>query len=106
MISFIIPAYNEEALLGRTLRALRFSAGESLKNQRHEVIVVDDASTDRTAQIAEQQGARVVSVNKRHIAAVRNAGAREAQGDIFIFVDADTTVSPQVLRAALDALHN
>ncbi len=104
MISFIIPAYNEESLLGRTLRALRYSAGEALQGQLYEVIVVDDASTDRTSQIAEEQGARVVAVNKRHIAAVRNAGAREAQGDIFIFIDADTIVSPAVLGAALDAL--
>ena len=75
-ISFIIPAYNEERLLGQTLSAIDQAAralGEPV-----EVIVVDDASTDRTAAIAQEHWARVVSVKCRQIAATRNAGAREA----------------------------
>src|SRR4029453_4170295 len=70
MISIIIPAYNEEALLDGTLTAIR-AAAETLASP-YEVIVVDDGSTDRTAAIASAHGARVVTVKLRHIAAARN----------------------------------
>lgn len=104
MISFIIPAYNEEALIGHTIDRLRLSAHDCMGDQPHEIIVVDDASTDGTAEVARRGGARVVSVNKRQIAAVRNAGAREARGDILFFVDADTLVPEATLASALEAL--
>lgn len=100
--SFILPAHNEERYLGRTLRALREAA--AALSLPHEIIVVDDASTDGTAQLAEAHGARVLSVNLRQIAAVRNAGARVASGKAFLFVDADTIVSEAVLREAVAAL--
>ena len=103
MISFIVPAYNEEALIGRTLEALTQAAQDI--EEPFEIVVADDASSDRTAAIAEAHGARVVSVNRRQIAATRNAGAREATGDRLIFVDADTVVSTEVVRAAIDAMN-
>lgn len=102
MISFIVPAYNEERCLGATLDALHEAgraAGES-----YEVLVVDDASTDRTALIAQRHCALLVSVAHRQIAATRNSGARKANGDLFIFVDADTIVDAAVVRAAVKAL--
>ncbi|MEY2880001.1 MAG: Poly-beta,6-N-acetyl-D-glucosamine synthase [Verrucomicrobiota bacterium] len=102
MISVIIPAHNEEAGLGETLRAVRAALHEVPRP--HEVIVVDDASTDRTAAIAREHGATVVAVAHRQIAATRNSGARAARGDVFVFVDADTRVDAGVLRAALAAL--
>lgn len=101
-VSFIIPAHNEEALLGRTLQTLAASA--AALGEPHEIIVVDDDSTDRTAEIAGALGARVVSVRLRHIGAARNAGAREAKSDVLVFVDADTLVPAPVLRAALAAI--
>jgi hypothetical protein len=70
----------------------------------YEIIVANDASTDRTSEIALDHGARVISVNHRQIAATRNAGAAAAAGDILIFVDADTTVTEPALRGAIDAL--
>jgi len=103
MISFIVPAYNEEALIGRTLESLNRAAGSLA--EACEIIVADDASTDRTAAIAESHGARVVRVELRQIAATRNAGAREANGDKLIFVDADTVVTNEVVRAAIEAMH-
>lgn len=102
MISFIVPAYNEELLLGGTLRGLH-AAAESL-DEPYEIIVVDDASTDRTGTIAKENRARVVPVAHRQIAATRNSGARAASGDFLIFVDADTLVNEPVVRAALNAL--
>jgi glycosyltransferase involved in cell wall biosynthesis len=102
MISFIVPAHNEDALLGRTLSALHKSVqalGES-----YEIIVVDDASTDLTREIAMEHNVRVISVSHRQIAATRNAGAAVAIGDILVFVDADTIVPEQALRAAIQAL--
>src|SRR5690349_17717500 len=103
MISFIVPAYNEEALIGRTLDAInRVGAG---LEEPFEIVVADDASSDNTAEIARAHGAHVVSVNRRQIAATRNAGAREASGDRLIFVDADTVVTHEAVRAAVNAMN-
>jgi glycosyltransferase involved in cell wall biosynthesis len=102
MISFIVPAHNEEYELPGALGAIR--AAVEAARQSFEIIVVDDASTDATAKIAKAAGAMVVPVHYRHIAAVRNAGARVARGDIFFFVDADTCILPAHVTGALDAL--
>lgn len=102
MISFVIPAHNEEKLLGSTLAAIAEASGQI--GEAHEVIVASDASTDRTAEIAAEHGARVVSLHRRQIAAARNAGAQEAIGDLLIFVDADTQMTASALQAALRAL--
>jgi glycosyltransferase involved in cell wall biosynthesis len=102
MFSFVIPAHNEEALLGATLRALQ-SAAQTVAIP-FELIVVDDASTDRTAEIARSCNATVLSVNLRKISAVRNAGARVAQGEVLVFVDADTLVPAATLAAVVKRL--
>ena len=73
MLSFIIPAYNEELAIGPTLQSIH-EAARSL-GVPYEIIVADDASTDRTVEIADSSGARVVAVSNRQIAATRNAGA-------------------------------
>src|SRR5262249_10720874 len=67
-------------------------------------IVVDDASTDATPEIAAQSGARVIPINRRQIAAARNAGARAARGDILFFVDADTRINAAHITEAIAAL--
>ena len=100
MISFIVPAFNEEAELPRTLRAIHSAAA----GYEYEIVVVNDGSTDATAAIGQQFGARVISIDRRQIAAARNAGARAARGDVFIFVDADTRIGPEHVRGALHAL--
>jgi glycosyltransferase involved in cell wall biosynthesis len=102
VISFIIPAHNEERLIGRTLTALHTTA--RALGEKYEIIVADDASTDRTSEIAREHNARVVANNCRQIAATRNAGARAATGDAFFFVDADTEATLPVLQAAMRAL--
>jgi glycosyltransferase involved in cell wall biosynthesis len=102
MVSFIVPAYNEELELSSTLAAIR--AATSGLSQPFEIVVVDDASTDATPKIAEQAGARVVSIHRRQIAAVRNAGARAARGEYLFFVDADTRINPTHVTEAIAAL--
>src|SRR5260370_16580431 len=104
MISFIIPAHNEEALIGPTLTALTESAHDL--GGPWEIIVVDDDSSDRTGAIAERHGARVVRGQHRQIAATRNEGARAACGDRLIFIDADTLVNHQVVKAAIRAMRD
>jgi len=102
--SVIIPAFNEEAYLGHTLDALKQAmATVSLHG---EVIVTDNNSTDTTAEIAAASGARVVFEPVNQISRARNAGARQAAGRYLVFVDADTTVAPELLQAALDNLES
>ena len=102
MLSFIVPAYNEEHELPRALASIRAAAEAS--GESFEIIVVDDASTDTTAEIGRDAGAIVLPVHYRHIAAVRNAGARVSRGDTLFFVDADTCISPAHVTGALAAL--
>lgn len=102
--SIIVPAYNEERWLPSTLLALQL-AMEQLP-LTGEVIVVDNNSTDSTAVLAAQHGARVVFEAHNQISRARNAGARNAQGRYLVFVDADTHVSPGLLATALDNLDN
>jgi glycosyltransferase involved in cell wall biosynthesis len=102
MISFIVPAYNEEFELSETLTAIKHSAAAAGKP--YEIIVVDDASTDATPDIAAQAGAKVVPIDRRQIAASRNAGGRAARGDYLLFVDADTRINPAHMSGVLDAL--
>jgi glycosyltransferase involved in cell wall biosynthesis len=103
VISVVIPAHDEEALLGDTIDALR-AAFAALNHTGYEIIVVDDDSRDRTAQVARGRDARVVPVKLRQIGAVRNAGAAAARGGVLIFVDADTIVPAETLRRTLAAV--
>ena len=100
-LSFVIPAHDEEGLIGATLRAVRGAA--DVTGEPYEIIVVDDASTDRTAAIVEAAGARVVPVNLRQIGAARNAGARVATGETLVFVDADTQPTVDAVRGVVEA---
>jgi glycosyltransferase involved in cell wall biosynthesis len=102
MISFVVPAYNEAEFLPRTLDAIHDAARPL--GQAYEIVVANDASTDETAAVAEAHRARVVDCSNRQIAATRNSGAAAAKGEYLLFVDADTTVNPAVVAAAVGAL--
>jgi glycosyltransferase involved in cell wall biosynthesis len=104
MISFIVPAYNEEKYLAPTLESIHAAAKEI--GEPYEIVVANDASTDATATLAERGGARVVTEQKRQIAGTRNVGARASTGDVLIFVDADTQLNGAVVAAALAALRS
>ena len=98
--SLVIPARNEEAYLPRLLDTVdvarqRYRGGPGAI----EVIVADNVSTDRTAQIALDRGCRVARVEKRIIAAVRNGGAAAATREILAFVDADMQIHPETFNA-------
>lgn len=89
-------------MLGETLRTLAASARST--GAPFELIVVDDASTDQTSEVARAHGAGLLRVDLHRISAVRNAGARAATGDLLVFVDADTLVPPETLAQMLEAV--
>jgi glycosyltransferase involved in cell wall biosynthesis len=93
MISIIIPAYNEEGYLARTL--------ESLQRQNYawfEVIVVANGCSDRTVEIARTRCHRTIVLSRKSLGISRNLGARMARGELLLFLDADTTLEPMALR--------
>lgn len=100
--SLVVPAYNEERLLPRLLDSIAEARRRS--SLAVEVVVADNASTDGTAAVARERGARVVRVAKRSIGAARNGGARAASGGWLGFVDADSRLHPETFPAIETAL--
>ena len=101
--SIIIPAYNETEQLPPTLSAVRTSMAASAL--QGECIVVDNNSTDSTAETARLHGADLVVFEPfNQIARARNAGARASKGRYLVFIDADTRIDPTVLQQALNLL--
>lgn len=98
----VIPAWNESMCITQVIDAINL-ARESLPFDG-EVIVVDNNSSDNTAELAIAKGAKVVFEAKNQIARARNCGARAATGDYLLFVDADTMVSSDLLSMALGLL--
>lgn len=101
-ISFIVPAYNAEQTLRETLASV---AAQSRTDW--EAVVVDDGSTDQTAQLAEGFGdARIVVVRQVNtgLAGARNAGLRRATGEFVCFLDADDVVRPSFAEQMLGAI--
>jgi glycosyltransferase involved in cell wall biosynthesis len=113
-LSFVIPARNEEALIGETLEAILVSVAHALGISRQdlrlpdtsfEVIVADDGSEDATAAVvasfADEAGVRLVPCAGRTCAAARNAGAAASSGRVYCFVDADTLVPMNAVERIL-----
>jgi glycosyltransferase involved in cell wall biosynthesis len=92
-VSVIIPAWNEEEMIGRCLASL---AGSCFPANSFEVIVVDNGSTDRTLEIVHSFSSQLKLTILQHpgvsISALRNMGAAAAKGDVFAFLDADCSV--------------
>jgi glycosyltransferase involved in cell wall biosynthesis len=92
-VSVIIPTLNEEKYIETTLL--------SIKNQdykgKYEIIVVDSNSKDKTVKIARKYADKVIVTKRRGVSVGRNIGAEVAKGEILLFVDADTTLLPNVI---------
>ena len=101
-LSIIIPAFNEEHLIEHCLQSISTSLAANYKpGFTSEIIVVDNNSTDDTARLATEAGARVMFEPINHIGRARDAGASEAQGDWLLFIDADSILSPGLLSEIL-----
>jgi hypothetical protein len=99
-VSVIVPVRNGAAWIAECVTAARVSAGEDA-----DLVVVDDASTDGSATVAERAGARVVRL--AHVVgpgAARNAGVRATAGDVLVFVDSDVLVAPGAIARLVDVL--
>lgn len=101
-ISVIIPVHNGGTSFRRCLTSIAQAAPAPA-----EIIVVGDGDTDGSAQLAEEFGAKVLRIPQAGgPAAARNLGAREAEGDILFFVDADVTVSVDAIAQITEAFHH
>jgi glycosyltransferase involved in cell wall biosynthesis len=106
-ISIIVPAFNEEKLIGETLR--RITAATTAFAERgweNELIVCDNNSTDRTAELAQGAGARVVFESVNQIARARNTGAQAASGNWLLFIDADSHPQPELFADVASAIQS
>jgi glycosyltransferase involved in cell wall biosynthesis len=92
-ISVVIPAYNSEEFIGEAIRSVKAQSFPVA-----EVIVVDDGSSDRTAEVAERLGARVIRRRRGGISVARNAGIRAAKHEWIAFLDADDLWTPQKIE--------
>jgi len=107
-ISLIIPAYNEEKLIFKTLLSVSKAVRqfELETKETMELIVVDNASTDRTVEIAKKFGVTIVREERRMISTVRNAGAKAAKSDLLCFLDADSEVSENIFILVYEAMQS
>ena len=99
-ISVVVPAFNEEKLISKSLAAIKSActAFDPL-GWTHEIVVCDNNSTDRTTELARAAGANVVFEPINQISRARNKGAAAATGDWIIFVDADSFPSAALFAA-------
>jgi len=106
-VSVVIPAFNEERLIAETLRQVR-AASEAFTRRgwATELIVCDNSSTDRTAELAQTAGATVVFEPVNQIARARNCGAAAASGDWLVFVDADSHPSIELLSEVAEQIES
>ena len=104
-VSVVVPAFNEERLLAGSLAAIgEASAAFDEAGWSSEIIVCDNNSTDRTAEIARAAGATVVFEPVNQISRARNRGAAAATGDWLVFVDADSYPDASLLRAVVEEI--
>jgi glycosyltransferase involved in cell wall biosynthesis len=99
LVSVIVPCYNGEAYLEDAL----WSALEQ-SYPRVEVVVIDDGSTDRSAELAQSFPVRYIRQENRGLSHARNAGIQQSRGDYVIFLDADDRLKPNAIEAGLQAL--
>jgi GT2 family glycosyltransferase len=99
MLSFVVPVKNDARRLNRCLASILASGGD------HEIIVVDNGSTDESPAVARSAGARVLSLPGKRVSALRNEAAAIARGDCLAFVDADHELVTSWVATAIDVMH-
>ena len=98
LISIIIPAYNEEKLIKQTIAHIKFALDQNIdQGNSWEIIVCDNNSTDKTAEIASAMGAKIAQEPINQISRARNTGAKSALGSWLLFLDADSYPSPELI---------
>jgi glycosyltransferase involved in cell wall biosynthesis len=106
-ISIVIPAFNEEKLLGATLRSIGAAAAAfAERGWVVEMVVCDNNSTEATPGIAREAGALVVFEPINQIGRARNTGAAAAGGDWLVFVDADSHPSKELFADVAHAIQS
>ncbi|HEY1789153.1 MAG TPA: glycosyltransferase [Verrucomicrobiae bacterium] len=106
-VSIVVPAFNEERLLGESLARISLAAGAfQQRGWLTELIVCDNNSTDQTPQIARAAGATVVFEPINQIARARNRGAEAATGDWLVFVDADSHPGAELFTDVAQAIES
>ena len=103
--SIIMPAHNEESYIGKCLKSIK-SAMKYVYSYNAEIIVVANRCTDRTEIVAKHYGARVIKNEDKCISSIRNAGAKEANGDIIVTIDADSIMTKYALLEIKDMLES
>jgi GT2 family glycosyltransferase len=103
LVSVIVPVRNDAIRLRNCLESIRQS---HYPREAIQLVVSDNGSTDDSAETARSLGARVVSCPRGGVAAARNAGAREADGTVFLFVDADHVVDEDWIVHAVEVLRD
>jgi GT2 family glycosyltransferase len=98
--SFIVPVRDNAERLARCLASIRANRWRGAV----EVIVVDNGSSDGSADVARRMGATVLHMPGERVARLRNAGAERASGEVLAFVDADHVIDPGWLAAAMETL--
>ena len=101
MVSFIVPVRNDAKRLEWCLRSIQ---ANSFSGTRIEVVVVDNGSTDGSADVARRLGALVIESGSSCVAELRNTGAAQSAGEMLAFVDADHEISAAWVRAAMETL--
>lgn len=87
-ISVVIPAFNEEKLIAKCIKAVK---NQTFPKEEYEILVIDNNSTDKTAEIAKKLGAKVISYSKKQgFSAARHYGMLKAKGEIIASTDADS----------------
>lgn len=106
LVSIIIPAYNAEAFIGRTINDIK---SQTVKNW--ELIIIDDGSKDRTSEICDTYAThdkriRVIHKPNGGVSAARNTGLDAATGKYIAFIDADDSIIPQYLEAFVNSIND
>jgi len=100
-VSFIIPNYNSAVSLALCLDGI---SALSYPSSKVEVLVIDNGSEDTSHEVAREKGVKLIVDKESHVSGLRNRGAKQASGDILVFLDSDCIIDPEWLNTALRSL--